>query len=120
MKPNNMKTKQARLYESDCDFNSINVGSVVFLGLLDDGSRCVSLTPYTKNLSGEPCWDGWCGETNNANLWADGGGVVTGMKLLQPDGGEDRYSIRVKLLAQDDHRISAAWNEFRKQLTTKQ
>ena len=59
------------------------VGTILFASVVtftNTGHTRVDVSdlPCRKNMSGEPCADGWCGTTNNVDVQAIGAYRVTG------------------------------------------
>ena len=49
--------------------------------------------PARKNMSGEPCINGWCGTTNNINISADGQWRIARVITAHGNG---RYDIKAE------------------------
>ena len=91
----------------DCHSEWVTVGEIAFCSEIFDGvdtGLFVSPVPYRKNMSGEKILRGWCGITNNMNVWARGAGVVRRIKpsKLLDDNGDPLLRCQVERLSDTD------------------
>jgi hypothetical protein len=66
---------------------------VIFNTSTGDERTCGRSVPARRNMSGEPCVDGWCGTTNNSDVTAIGKWLVVTATRLVGIGNGSQFRI---------------------------
>lgn len=109
-----MKMKQTNWM--DCS-EQVTTGQIVFCSEVTDCDADVttieaSIAPNSKNMSGERILRGWCGSTNNVDVFATGAGIVRRLSERMDDEGNTVPRCRVERLRDDDSRVVALCDEM--------